>query len=213
MRYSDYDINESRTLGTCGASSYIGLIILAVVALLAIGVAFMLRSMAQSRQAAQCEANLMRIGEAIQMYTADYRGSLPFEDNDLKDGSRVSSWRDVLPTYLGEGEFEKIGHCPSIEDEVDRMESYRFNSDLQGESQPKSMWRKLDTLTLPEKTALVFDGDVGGSNVSMKGDSKDMSFRHKDNCNVLFADFHVQPCSKSDRSWIIFEEDMEKGLK
>ncbi len=82
-----------------------------------------------------------------------------------------------------------------------------------GESQPKSMWRRLDTLTLPEKTALVFDGDVGGSNISMKGDSKDMDFRHKDRCNVLFADFHVAPTVKPDRTWIVFKEDIEKGLK
>lgn len=198
---------------TYGGSSSIGLIILAVVVLIVAGVGFALRSMAQARTASRCEANLMRIGEAMQMYTADNKGSLPFEDTDLKDGSKVSSWRDVLPNYLGDGELEKIGFCPGIKDEIDRMESYRFNSDLQGEGQPKSMWRKLNTLTIPEKTVLVFDGDVGGKNISIKGDKKDMAFRHREKSNVLFADFHVQPVAKEDRQWMIFEEDMEKGLK
>lgn len=204
---------QNENAATYGGSSMIGLIVLGVIVLLAILTGVVIRSRTQSRLAVQCEANLMRIGEALQMYTADHRGALPWEDNDLKDGSRVSSWRDVVPNYLDPGEFDRISYCPSITDEVGRLEAYRYNGDLMGESQPKSMWRRLDTLTLPEKTALVFDGDVGGSNISMKGDSKDMDFRHKDRCNVLFADFHVAPTVKPDRTWIVFKEDIEKGLK
>ncbi len=91
---------QNENAATYGGSSMIGLIVLGVIVLLAILTGVVIRSRTQSRLAVQCEANLMRIGEALQMYTADHRGALPWEDNDLKDGSRVSSWRDVVPNYL-----------------------------------------------------------------------------------------------------------------
>jgi prepilin-type processing-associated H-X9-DG protein len=47
-------------------------------------------------------------------------------------------------------------------------------------------------------TVLLFDGVYGGSTVSLKGQIKDVDYRHNSAANVLFADWHVEHIGKTD---------------
>ena len=199
----------------CGGSpvAWIVGIAIGLAAVVALAV-FLWNGHRQNRLAAGCLANLKRIGECFQMYAEDFGGALPYEEAQLRAGTRVTPWNDALRPYLLEREADSVLICPATAGlGAEAVESYRFNSQLETENRADLIWRKLSTIPKPEVTALVFDGDVGGSNVSTKGNMKDMCFRHREKCNVLFADFHVQPCVRPDKNWIVFEDEYSAAAR
>ena len=62
--------------------------------------------------------------------------------------------------------------------------------------------RKLETLPQPVRTVLLFDGDTGGDTLSFKGrwrlKNDDVSYRHHNGANLLFADGHAEYYGKTE---------------
>lgn len=210
------------------------LVVISVIALLvALLIPSLARSREQAR-AVMCQSNLKEWGRAMMMYTDDYRGALPFENRpktetdpdrpfgpvEDADGDRVWDatgwicWFDVLNKYLGASPKAEaninVKTCPTVSrGDPNIEESYRMNSKL-AEHNPESPYympfRKIDTLKRHAQTVLLFDGDVGGKNISFKGrwrfkatglsKSDDVNYRHNRGASFLFVDWHVEPFKK-----------------
>ncbi|MHC4673228.1 MAG: type II secretion system protein [Planctomycetota bacterium] len=128
-------------------------------------------------------------------------------------------WYDVLDRYFGGQQLDKgVKVCPTVRrGDLYCEESYRMNSKLAdcakyrppGSKQRNKYYmpyRRLSTLKWPNKTALLFDGDMGPGKDqnsppsfkgrwrldSIRGVSDDVSYRHNRSTNMLFADWHIE---------------------
>lgn len=156
--------------------------------LVAVTVSVWARSRERARAAA-CRAVLGRYANALAAYADDHGGVFPYENvGDREQGHVV--WRDALETYMGPG--GRI--CPSVDrDERNYSESYRINSRLgRRDVDGAAIYRRIDSLSEPNATVVLFDAEYGGKKLSLKGKLKDVDYRHGRTANLLFADWHVE---------------------
>ena len=169
-----------------------------VVAVVAVGLltTLVLRSWTRSREEARataCMSILQRYGQAFAEYASDYGNVLPYE-NVGDEGLGHTVWYDVLEVYMGPGNRT----CPSVDSKVDAyQEGYRINSKLGRLSTiPPQPYRGLHSLGSRKRTVVLFDARYGGKKLSLKGQLKDVDYRHNGSLNVLFADWHVERFSE-----------------
>jgi prepilin-type processing-associated H-X9-DG protein len=143
----------------------------------------------EEARAAQCQTILQRYGQAFRAYAAEFDGLLPFEGVGLEQEGHMV-WFDALGRYLSGGDAV----CPSVDRTVSNYEEgYRINSQLSRSGGLPSEWyRRLDSLSQAEATVALFDAEYGGKKRSMKGNLKDVDYRHNGSANILFADWHVE---------------------
>lgn len=138
-----------------------------IVAILATGCcllvfpAVLLPALAQGKElkrASDCRLYLRQIGDALDMYTADFDGHYP-----------PPEWMDALG---GRMPREKFLHCPSVQPAY----GYAMNAAVAG--------RDRETIEDPA-TPLVFDSNIEGRNAVGGFDSAPAPHRHLGQNNVL----------------------------
>jgi len=120
-----------------------------------------------------CLHNLMRVGQALQIYASDYDGWLPPRN----------AWCDAIADYHGPSrEFR----CPEL-----RNEPFAFwiNDTVE--------WHPLPSEPTAEEARLVMCFDApGGKN--RYGGIHSVEYRHKERTTLLFADGHAKSATKGD---------------
>ncbi|NLX22643.1 MAG: prepilin-type N-terminal cleavage/methylation domain-containing protein [Phycisphaerae bacterium] len=181
--------------------------VLVVIAIISLLISILIPSLARGRENARsvvCRSNLSHLGRAMLMYGQEFRGMLPYENRpdpaDPLQHGRLC-WYDAVDRYLKTAENQKgVKICPTVErDDPQRIEGYRMNSKL-AESNAASPYyrpyRKVDTLKRPFETVMLFDADVGGEVVSLKGrwriSRDDVNYRHNDATNLLYVEGNVE---------------------
>jgi len=188
--------------------------VLVVIGIIGLLIAILVPSLARGREQARavnCQANLSQLGKALLLYATDYKTTLPYEDRGEEAIGRVC-WFDAIDhPYLSRAKADKrVKICPTVAlDNPNCEESYRMNSKLAeaniaqdpDKQQYYRPYRRLDQLDRPAATVVLFDADVGGPVVSLKGrwrmKDDDVSYRHNRCSNLLFADWHVSPIHKN----------------
>jgi prepilin-type N-terminal cleavage/methylation domain-containing protein len=181
--------------------------VLVAVSIITVLIAMLIPSIARSREAARsvvCRANFSEWSKAMLMYTQQFNGYLPYESRpnpaDPAERGRVC-WFDAADRYFKSTDSDpKVKICPTVaRDDPNRDESYRMNAKL-AETNVLSPYyrpyRRVDDLKMPHSTVLLFDGDVGGSIVSMKGRWRmrkdDVNYRHNVMTNMLYAAGNIE---------------------
>ncbi len=140
-------------------------------------------------RAATCRAVLGRYANALAAYADDHGGVLPYENVGHRDQGHVV-WREALEAYMG-----RVGRdCPSVDrGERNYSESYRINSRLgRRDEDGAAIYGRLDALSEPQATVVLFDAEYGGKKLSLKGKLSDVDYRHGRTANLLFADWHAE---------------------
>jgi len=194
---------EKRRL-TCDARVAFTLVeVLIVISIIALLMAIVIPSVARARENARsviCRSVLVEWGRMMMIYAEQNRDYLPYEDRGEEHMGRIC-WFDAINwTPTSTEAPERIKACPTVlRSDPNREESYRMNSKLAETNQTSPYfqpYRRLSTVRRPERTVLLFDGDVGGDNISFKGRwrqrNDDVNYRHNVAANLLFTDWHVQ---------------------
>jgi prepilin-type N-terminal cleavage/methylation domain-containing protein/prepilin-type processing-associated H-X9-DG protein len=174
--------------------------LLVVIGIIGVLAAIILPAMHSAREKARtttCKNNLHQIGVALEMYTTEFEGRLPHEDD--KDPAN-SCWYYLIDPYLEtrgleDAEINEVKMCPAVaKSKETRGESYRMNSMLETGEEP---FRKISTILRPSATVCIFDGETGGQRLKFKGKDEDFTRRHQRGGNILFLDWHVRWYSKN----------------
>jgi prepilin-type processing-associated H-X9-DG protein/prepilin-type N-terminal cleavage/methylation domain-containing protein len=194
---------QTRRWRRCQTAAFTLVEVLVVISIIGLLLAILIPSMARAREKARsviCRSNLTEWGRMMMMYTDENSGYLPYEDRGEEHLGRVC-WFDALDwSYSTTEAPESVKACPTVlRNDPEREESYRMNSKLAEANQASEYYqpyRKLGRLRRPAQTVLLFDGDVGGDQVSFKGRwrlrNDDVNYRHNRATNFLFADWHVE---------------------
>jgi prepilin-type processing-associated H-X9-DG protein len=147
----------------------------------------------EEARATRCRTILASYGWAFGAYAADSDGVLPFENVGREQEGYVA-WFNVLEPYMP----DKGRMCPSVARTARHyQEGYRMNSQLaRSGGLPSERYRRLDTIAQPEATVVLFDAEYGGRKLSLKGQLRDVKYRHNGSANLLFADWHVERFEK-----------------
>jgi len=178
--------------------------ILIVVGIVGILVAILIPTVSSAKENARaviCRSNLSQWALVMSAYVEEHAGFLPYESRGDESLGRIC-WYDAMNwsgKSGGQKGFEKVKVCPTVAlTNPNCEESYRMNSklaDTKSDSQYYMPYRRLGSLTRPGQTVVLFDGDVGGTTVSLKGRWKlknsEVNCRHNGFANLLFADWHV----------------------
>ncbi|NLX07796.1 MAG: type II secretion system protein [Phycisphaerae bacterium] len=176
------------------------LVVIAIIALLVGLLVPTLSSARENARAVVCQSNLAEWAAMMTIYAEDHSNFLPYEDRGDELLGRIC-WYDAI-NWTGSGSqegLENVKICPTVaKTDPNCEESYRMNSKL-AETVPGEYYRpyrQLNTLTRLDQTVLLFDGDVGGTTVSLKGrwrlQNDDVNYRHNLATNLLFTDWHVE---------------------
>jgi prepilin-type N-terminal cleavage/methylation domain-containing protein/prepilin-type processing-associated H-X9-DG protein len=182
------------------------LVVVSIIVLLSGILLVALSGSKEQARALACKSNLSQWGNTLMHYAADNQQYLPYEDRGEEAQGHVC-WYDALDELFRNPDKQAgVKLCPTVALTNPHVEeSFRMNSKL-AETNPSSKhfrpYRRLPSLDLPTKTAVLFDGDTGGDMISFKGrwrlSDDDVNYRHLDSGNVLFADMHVENFRRAD---------------
>jgi prepilin-type N-terminal cleavage/methylation domain-containing protein/prepilin-type processing-associated H-X9-DG protein len=187
---------KSRPLRKKGFTLIELLVVIGIIGVLAAIILPAMRSAREKGRTTKCKSNLRQIGLALEMYTTEFNGLLPHEDDK---NPANSCWYFLIDPYLETQGLEDVDindvkMCPGVRKSKDaREESYRMNSMLETGEEP---FRNVATLLRPSATVCIFDGETGGERLKFKGKDEDFSRRHQRGGNILFLDWHVRWYSK-----------------
>ena len=181
--------------------------LLVVVAIISLLVSILIPSLARSRENARsvvCRSNLAQWARALLMYQQDSNGVVPYEDRpDPTDPFQKGRlcWYDAVDRYLKTTKASVgVKICPTVErDAPNSIEGYRMNSKLAETTLASPYYRpyrKIDSLKRPYETVMLFDADVGGETISLKGrwriTKDDVNYRHNNATNILFVAGNIE---------------------
>jgi prepilin-type N-terminal cleavage/methylation domain-containing protein/prepilin-type processing-associated H-X9-DG protein len=204
----------------CGFGSGFTLVeVLVVISIIGIIMAIVIPTVGRARENARsvvCRTVLNEWGRMMRMYADQYRDYLPFEDRGEEHLGRIC-WIDSIEWSSTSTEApERIKACPTVHrSDPNREESFRMNSKLaetKEDSEHYQPYRRLNTLSTPDRVVLLFDGDVGGDKISFKGrwrvKDDDVNYRHNGSTNLLFTDGHVE----NFREKALYERSLDNKL-
>ncbi|MEX1016117.1 MAG: DUF1559 domain-containing protein [Phycisphaeraceae bacterium] len=186
--------------------------LLVVISIIALLIGILLPTLGAARcaaQNAQCLSHMRQIGQAVVMYTSDYKNQLP-DNNSDGSGDHTGGFRPYTNTGWGTG----IWVCPRHERFQDGWtSSYGYNWQYlfePGPDYPHTGWDgfgnpgiDFDTLQRPSQTIWFVDHDAPPGHASLwtylqrPGDNTPIdgfgrvARRHSDRAHVLYADGHV----------------------
>ncbi len=172
------------------------LVVIGIIGVLAAIILPALRAAREKGYTTQCSSNLRQIGAALQMYTNDFDGLLPHEDDKDAD---AKCWFEAVDPYLetrgmDSSEINDVKMCPGVQKGKDkRVEGYGMNGYLERKLTPWEFHRLLDSVLSPiSDTVAVFDKSTNETAISYKGKPGDFAKRHQGGGNILFLDWHVK---------------------
>jgi len=161
---------------------------------------------------AVCMSNMGQAYKAILQYTFENDGYLPLESNSGLCSGEV--WfkavdRYIMTDALPENQTEistkekllQIKQDPVFktisQDDKDITRSIKMNTQL---AQGTMCNRMIDSISLPSRTVLLFDGRVNNTIVASKYDGSygSVAQRHSKGANILFIDGHVERIQNGD---------------
>ncbi|NSW55511.1 MAG: DUF1559 domain-containing protein [Armatimonadetes bacterium] len=200
--------------------------LLVVIAIIAILAAILFPVFAQAREKAQqasCQSNLKQIGLAMSMYQNDYDGyNHPCSASHPQARANGNSWTTGAAGcgwYWGHyyepyAKNQQIWRCPSSKT-IQANYGYGLNSYAEG--------NRLRMWSVEKPAEFVLAHDAGETRLDDNGDTlcpaagqttnltqypneaqRKEWWRHNDTCNVLWADGHVKPLTRSSsypREW------------
>ncbi len=163
------------------------LTVVSIISILCVLLAPLVSSARGYAKTAVCTTNLKQVGTCFNLYTNDYNGTYPHEDNGESRPPFNSGWYLVLKPYVNEDE---IFLCPAVKNYPEYY-SYKMNSKLETERRP---FFRIRNALQSSTTVLVFDGRIDNVGVrkAPKGTWNMISNRHKGKANILFLDNHVE---------------------
>lgn len=209
-------MERTETTARVRAAGFTLIELLVVIAIIAILAAILLPVFSAAREMAHkatCQSNLKQIGDAVQMYTSDWNGTLPDSGSGPTGGDVVG----LLEPYTKQTEGQGIWVCPSQADftpDTGWTTSYGYNFEYllaPGPDYPHSGYSGFGNsgineafLGRPAETLLFMDDAAPQGNTNLwsyvqrPGDSAVVdgfgrpAFRHQNRADVLFCDGHVK---------------------
>jgi len=187
---------------------------LVAIAIIAILVSLLLPVLLSARKAAQltnCSSNLRQVGYGFHMYSVEFRGLIPHEDNGDTQPPFDCGWYITIKDY---SDNDTVFLCPSALRYKDYF-SYKMNSKLESEKDP---FFNIEKGTNLGQTILLFDGRIDNQGVrkAPKGTWNMVSDRHGTSANILFLDNHVESVMREfdeagwkDESGFIWEPEVK----
>lgn len=190
-----------------------------VITVIAVLVSLLMPAINKAKNTAKmirCSANMKQIGLAVNSYTDDYQGWMPF--NDVAPGTsyyfKASPYlcgkTDSLWTYFASMGKSTVLYCPE-NTEVDfasnqNYSNYSFNIDVLGSN--THGWangvRKITEFRYPTKNSVLFDASSISkyscfgldTNITIDNAGCAAGFIHNRQVNSLFVDGHVNAMKK-----------------
>jgi prepilin-type N-terminal cleavage/methylation domain-containing protein/prepilin-type processing-associated H-X9-DG protein len=214
----DTEMNHKRILSRksagwmCDCRGFTLIELLVVITIIAMLIAILLPALKKAREASrrmQCMSNIRQIDMVIQIYTQDFDSWIPPAKIDGQ------SWADLLGPRPGEtsGEYRldlaqvfgfrhAEGGCPSESREFNWTEytcnERLFGNDLaspaSGTHRGVSVYahHKNIVIQIPSKTRLIMDNNETDKAAAHYATTGALAYRHGENCNVGYADGHVE---------------------
>ena len=211
------------------------LIVIGIMAVLAaISVPAINKALSSSRSS-KCLSNLKQIGIAVLAYPIENNGDLPVDSGANFSAGADTLWFKLITPYIPTRTgtttgvaVNKVLRCPAEKQPSDSVSGSICQytaaySMVSNGSSRSSGPRKLGGILNPTTTFLVVDGVLLASdystssmsawNAAIKPDldvaadssTKNISFRHNNNMNAVYADGHVATVTWTDRKKVITE--------
>lgn len=180
--------------------------LLIVISIIAIIAGLLLPALQQAKikaQGAQCLNQLKQLGSCVSFYSSDYSGFFPGIGPTLPNYRMAQSWRKTLGEYIGKTDhsYAKIFLCARASADPDHADTYESNESIRSNSYGMN---KSLAYQRPEKvknsSGKMYLADVWNTKLS-GGESYfgyesdylnwNVSRRHRNGCNILWADLHV----------------------
>ncbi len=195
------------------AFTLIEVLIVLFIILSIMGLMFPLLSMIRDKSGqVECMSNMGQLYKCFLQYTIENDGCLPLEDNSgtSDNGAPCSGevWfkavdryiiTDILPSNQTEISIKeklvRIKQDPVFktisQDKKDNTRTIKMNTQI---SQGSMCGRMIDSISLPSRTVLLFDGRINNTTVASKYDGSfgSVAQRHSRGANILFVDGHVE---------------------
>lgn len=151
-------------------------------------------------ESVECLVTLSGLAKGFALYTDDHNDYLPHHDSGNDRPPYDQCWYDVIDPYLGNPPEHRLKQEPGMLrlhklQDGKRGHSYKMNSRLQDYKGRKTYYsrpfRHLSTLKWPDKTVLIFDGDIEHSTKKHQpyGMHRSVENRHEGKASLLMGDY------------------------
>lgn len=184
------------------------LITIAVIAILAGLLLPALHRAKEKAQAAECLNHLKQLGVCVSFYSSDYSGFFPGIGPTLPNYRMPKSWRMTLGEYLGgtNASYGKIFLCAGAPADPDHTDTYESNESVKtnsyGMNKSLALQRveKLKNSSRKMYLTDVWNTKLSGGEAYFGYESNyrnwNVSRRHRNGCNILWADLHTSNALK-----------------
>jgi prepilin-type N-terminal cleavage/methylation domain-containing protein/prepilin-type processing-associated H-X9-DG protein len=211
------------------------LVVIAIIAVLAALSLPTINKVQASSKSTKCLSNLRQIGTAVLAYPIENNGDLPVDSGANFSAGADTLWFKLITPYIptrsgstSSVAVDKVLRCPAEKQPSSSVtgsicQYTAAYSMIANGSSRSSGPRKIIGITKPTTTFLIVDGvllpnDYSSSsmaawNSAIRPDldagsassTQNISFRHKDSMNAVFADGHVGTVTWADRKNVITE--------
>lgn len=211
------------------------LVVIAIIAVLAALSLPTINKVQASSKSTKCLSNLRQIGTAVLAYPIENNGDLPVDSGANFSAGADTLWFKLITPYIptrsgstSSVAVDKVLRCPAEKQPSSNVtgsicQYTAAYSMIANGSSRSSGPRKIIGITKPTTTFLIVDGvllpnDYSSSsmaawNSAIRPDldagsassTQNISFRHKDSMNAVFADGHVGTVTWADRKNVITE--------
>jgi prepilin-type N-terminal cleavage/methylation domain-containing protein/prepilin-type processing-associated H-X9-DG protein len=209
------------------------LVVIAIIAILTAISLPTINKVQASSKSTKCLSNLRQIGIAVLAYPIDNNGNLPVDSAESFLAKTDLLWFKLITSYIptragSTVAVDKVLRCPAEKQPpnsvVGSICQYTAAYSMVSEGNTRGAGpRKISGISNPTTTFLVVDGVLIPNDYSSNGmaawnnaikpdidaasalDTKNISFRHKNSMNAVYADGHVGTVSWADRKNVMTE--------
>jgi len=169
------------------------LVVIVIIGLLAALLVPAVKNGLDAAKKAQCQGNLKEIGKTLLVYIGNHDGVLPEANNGTDTWHEILNDEIIMPgdNISGEGIFK----CPA--DPAKDATGYGWNDSVTASGSNFNNF-KVEDFEEPDVIGIVADSVSANTITSISGSGGgSVAYRHKEQANLLFLDWHVSGHLKS----------------